>query len=425
MCYLMGRSRLSQRSCYNPPMAYFADLHLHSRFARGCSKSLTFENLAHWAKLKGIDLLASADFTHPAWFEETRQTLEEKGDGLLEYGGVKFILGTEVNCNAPQGGRNRRTHMLVFAPSLDAVELINARLGEFGNLDGDGRPTLHLTPRDLLATVLEVDERCFVIPAHAWTPWFGIYGSKSGFGSIDECFEDLADRIFAIETGLSTEPAMNWRVPGLDRTSIVSFSDAHSLPRMGRELTAVNGPLTYDGLVGALKSQDIAYTIEFFPESGKYHHSGHRKCGVNWSPEEVRERGSRCPVCGRQMTLGVLQRVEALAERDVETRMADDGFTGGDNGRPPFKMMVPLQQIISEALQRGVNTKTVQRSWESLVNWFGTEMAILMEASPEDIASVAGERVADGVARVRRGDIAIVPGYDGEYGKVSVWLEEN
>ena len=311
--------------------------------------------------------------------------------------------------------------MLAFAPSIDAAGRIAARLQRFGSLDSDGRPTLHLTPRDLLELLLDVDERCFVIPAHAWTPWFGVFGSKSGFDSLEECFEDLAGRVFAVETGLSGDPAMHWRVPELDGIAIVSFSDAHSLPNMGRELTAFHGPITYGGLADALRSNGVAYTIEFFPESGKYHHSGHRKCGVRLSPQQVRAHGTRCAECGRQITLGVLERAEALASRDVPTTVDDSGFTRGGNGRPPYKMMVPLRQILSEAVGKGVNTKAVQTVWESLVGWFGNEMAVLLDAPPVEIASVGGERAAEGVARVRRGEVSIAPGYDGEYGKVSVW----
>ena len=402
-------------------MAYFADLHLHSQYARGCSKSLTLENLSLWASLKGIDLLAAGDFTHPARFQEIRERLKESGDGLLDNGGVRFILGTEVNCNAPQSGRSRRTHILAFVPSMNAAAQVRSRLEKHGKLDSDGRPTLHLTPRDLLELLIEVDERSFVIPAHAWTPWFGVFGSKSGFDSLEECFEDLADRVFAIETGLSGDPAMHWRVPELDDVAIVSFSDAHSLPKMGRELTAFHGPMTYDDLVDSLKSGGVAYTLEFFPESGKYHHSGHRRCGVRLSPEQVRERGTQCAKCGRQITLGVLERVEQLATRSVSTKVDNAGFVSGVDGRPPYKMLVPLEQILSEALGKGVNTKAVRTAWNSLIAWFGNEVTVLLDASPEDIEAVAGERVAEGIVRVRRGDISISPGYDGEYGKVSVW----
>ena len=402
-------------------MTYLADLHLHSQYARGCSKSLTLENLAKWAGFKGIELLAAGDFTHSARFSEISETLTESGDGLLDYGGVRFILGTEINCNAPQGGRSRRTHILAFVPSLHAAAQVKDRLVRHGKLDSDGRPTIHLTPRDLLELLIDVDERCFVIPAHAWTPWFGVFGSKSGFDSLEECFEDLTSHVFAVETGLSGDPAMHWRVPELDNVAIVSFSDAHSLPKMGRELTALHGPMTYDGLVDSLKSGGVAYTVEFFPESGKYHHSGHRKCGVRLSPAEVREGGTQCSACGRQVTLGVLERVEQLATRDVAIAVDGEGFVGGVAGRPPYRMLVPLEQILSEAIGKGVKTKAVQSAWANLVEGLGSEMSVLMESSLDDIERAGGERVAEGLERVRRGEVSISPGYDGEYGKVSVW----
>ena len=402
-------------------MTYAADLHIHSRFARATSRDLTFENLARWAKLKGIDLLASADFTHPTWFDETGRRLNEAGDDLYEYDGVKFVLGTEVNCNAEQGGRNRRVHMLVLAPSLDTVRRINVALSAKGKLEGDGRPTLHMTPRDLVRTLLDIDGRCIFIPAHAWTPWFGVFGSKSGFDSLDECFGDDARYIHAIETGLSSEPAMNWRVPELDNRSIVSFSDAHSLPKLGRELTVFEGELTYDGLADALRTQAISYTVEFFPEEGKYHFSGHRKCGVRYSPAEMAADDTRCPECGRKLTLGVVHRVEELARRRERTRSDKYGLTKSNSGRPPFRMLVALEQVLSEALGVGVQAKKVRKAYLELVGELGNELSVLTEASELDIAAVAGERVAEGVCLVRRGDISIEPGYDGEYGKVSVW----
>ena len=411
---------------------YSADLHLHSPFARATSSQLTFQNMAKWARIKGIDLLASADFTHPEWLAETKRTLRPTGDGLYEYEGARFVLGTEVNCNGHQGGRNRRIHMLMFAPSIEIVERINAALSDKGLLASDGRPTLHLTPRELLETLLHIDERIMLIPAHAWTPHFGIYGSRTGFDSLEECFGDLTGHIFAIETGLSSDPAMNWRMPELDDVSIVSFSDAHSLPKMARELTIIDGNLSYDGLMHALKEQSIAYTVEFFPEEGKYHNSGHRKCGVNLSPDEVARTGERCPVCGRRMTLGVLQRTEGLAQRPASGHKDDDGFIRSDgrsdgrndSERPPFRPLVGLQQIIAESMGRGVNTKGVQTRYMNLVDELGSELHILTDASISDISRVGGEHIAEGVERVRSGNIVIEPGYDGVFGKVSVWQDE-
>ena len=252
--------------------------------------------------------------------------------------------------------------MLAFAPSLDVVERINSVLEPRGALHSDGRPSIRATPRDLVSILLDVDPRCFVIPAHAWTPWFGVYGSKSGFDSLEECFGDAWEHIPAIETGLSSDPAMNWRMPELDDRSIVSFSDAHSLPRMGRELTCFGGELSYDGLLNSLRGQDIAYTVEFFPEEGKYHHSGHRKCGVSLSPVEVAEEGGRCRVCGRRLTLGVMQRVDDLARRDVRVERGEDGLVRSKEGRPPFRSMVALDLILAEALGVGVKTKKVARA---------------------------------------------------------------
>ena len=404
-------------------MPFVADLHLHSSYAMATSRELNLENLARWAKIKGIDLLASADFTHPAWFQEVRRKMRDSGDGLYEYEGVQFVLGTEVNCTAEQGGRHRRVHLLVFAPSLETVSRINAALANKGDLSGDARPTLHLSARDLVSTLLELDSRCLVIPAHAWTPWFGVYGSKSGFDSLEECFGDTADYIYAVETGLSSDPAMNWMIPELDRRSIVSFSDAHSLPKLGRELTIFDGELSYRGLSDALKGQSIGSTIEFFPQEGKYHLSGHRKCGVRYSPSEVETNGPRCPVCGRRITLGVMQRVTELAHRQVVTWTDPEGFTRADNNRPPFKRLLTLDTIIAQALRTGIKTKKVQSQYQKLTTELSSELEVLTSAPLSDIAKFSGEQIAEAVARVRNGDITIEPGYDGLYGTVKVWPE--
>ena len=409
-------------------MTYTADLHIHSSYAYATSRDLNFENLAQWAKFKGIDLLASADFTQPEWFEESRAKLTDTGDGLYEHDGVKFILGTEVSCVARVNGRSRRTHMLAFAPSLDTVARINTALAETGaKLDGDGRPTLTIPPRTLLEILLGIDPRCFVIPAHVWTPWFGLFGSKSGFDSLEECFGDLTEHIIAVETGLSADPTMCWRVPDLDDLSIVSFSDAHSLPKLARELTIFNGEPSYDGLVESLRTQDIAYTIEFFPEEGKYHLSGHRKCGVRYEPDEVATIGSVCPVCGRAMTLGVMQRVEDLARREAADPEVKEGLVISPDGRPPYRSLVSLQQVLSETLGVGVNTKRVRTAYMSLVETFGSEMKVLIDTPASELETALpshGERLAEGIERVRTGNIHIEPGFDGQFGVVKVWPDE-
>ncbi len=409
-------------------MSYVADLHIHSSYAYATSRDLNFENLARWAKLKGIDLLASADFTHPEWFQETQAKLVDAGNGLFEYDGVRFVLGTELSCVARVGGRGRRVHILVFAPTFETVAEINRELAERGvKLGGDGRPTLKMPPRDLLEMLLEIDPRCFVVPAHAWTPWYGIFGSKSGFDSLEECFGDLAPLVPAIETGLSSDPGMCWRVPDLDDRAIVSFSDAHSLPKLGREVTVFNGGLSYDSLAQALRTQDVAYTIEFFPEEGKYHNSGHRKCGVSFDPAGVEANGESCPVCGRKLTLGVVQRVQELARRDEVQARGDDGMIRSPNGRPPYRSMVSLQELLSESIGVGQNTKTVRTAYMNLVECFGYELTVLLDVPTSEIAAVLprhGECVAEGISRVRSGDIHIEPGFDGQYGTVRVWPDE-
>ena len=398
---------------------YAADLHVHSPHSRATSRELTLPNLARWARLKGIDLLATGDFTHPTWLAELRENLTETSEGLYAYDGVSFVIGGEVACMAEQGGRKRRVHALIFVPGLDAAERVNAALAKLGDLASDGRPVLRASPRQLLSLLLEVDERCILIPAHVWTPWFGLYGSKSGFDSLAECFGDYAPRILAVETGLSSDPAMNWRISELDDVAIVSFSDAHSLPRLGRELTVFDGDLSYGGLLESLRTQSIAYTVEFFPEEGKYYHSGHRKCGVRLTPGEAVRHGGRCPECGRKLTLGVAQRVEELASRPAPVQTREAGLVCGQTGRPPFRPLIALQQLIAENVGRGVNTKGVRAEYLRLVCEFGSELALLVHAPVGDVALAAGERLAQSVDNVRRGRVRLEPGYDGVYGRVS------
>lgn len=417
-------------------MSYAADLHVHSRHAMGASRALSLETLAWWGGMKGVGLLASGDFTHPAWLAELKRKLRPADDGLFDLvhpGGAppvkdlgdrpRFVLGTEVSCVYEQRGRGRRVHLLVLAPGFEAVDGLCAAFAPYGALEPDGRPTLRLSARDLTGAVLAVDSRCEVIAAHAWTPWFSAYGSRGGFDSLDECFGDMAAHVHAIESGLSSDPSMNWRVPDLDGRTIVSFSDAHSAPRIGRELTVFSGEPGYDALTAALRAGGVEWTAEFYPEEGKYHYDGHRKCGVRQHPAVTRERGERCPACRRPLTLGVLHRMESLADRPSEELVRSEGGALRDaaGARPPFRRLVPLEEIVAEAVGRRTGAKAVRSVYFDLVERVGPELDILASADASAIEAVAGERVAEGVMRARLGRVTVSPGFDGEYGRVRLW----
>ena len=404
-------------------MSYVADLHLHSRYAYATSNALTLENLAAWAVRKGIHLLSSTDFTHPAWYDELQQKLAEVTPGLYQFGGVHFVLGTELSCVYQQGNRQRRVHLLLFAPDFATVARLNVALAAYGNLELDGRPTLKLSARDLTALALETNPDCVIIPAHVWTPWYGIYGSKSGFDSLEECFLDMTPRISAVETGLSSDPAMIWPVAELSDKTIVSFSDAHSPPKLGRELTVFEGVLSYRGLAEALAQNRVAYTVEFYPEEGKYHYNGHRNCNVRQAPEDTRRRGTRCPVCGRPLTLGVLHRVEHLSQGNQAVIRDSDGFIRSPQGRPPFIRLLPLLEIIAVTLGQGAATKGVDAEYQRMLRALGDELNVLVHASPADLEAVAGERLAQAILKARSGDIWVEPGYDSLFGKIRIWSE--
>ena len=405
--------------------SFVADLHVHSPYAFACSKQLTLDNLAAWARRKGIDLLATGDFTHPAWFADLQSRLVADEDGLYRYGGVRFVPGTEISCVYRQGGRVRRIHMLVLLPTLEAAATFNRQLGRYGKLENDGRPTVSLSARDLLALALDITPEACVIPAHVWTPWYGVYGSKSGFDSLHDCFGDLAPLVTAVETGLSSDPAMNWSVPELNDRSIVSFSDAHSLPRLGREVTAFSAPLSWEGLCSALRNRGVAYTVEFYPEEGKYHYSGHRKCGVSYGSAELERNGTICPVCGRIMTLGVLYRVSTLAQHPIDDSLNPDacGLIHSNAERPPFARLIPLQEIIAAVHGVGVNTRTVTREYTKITDAIGSELDALLRASFDDLTLMTSEPVATAILRSRTGQVQIEPGFDGQYGSISLAVE--
>ena len=448
-------------------MHVVADLQLHSRFSRAVSPQMTLPNIALWAVRKGIDLIATGDWMHPIWFREIESQLEEQGNGLLRLrtqdSGHKtpfFMLATEVSSIYSQGGKLRRVHTLVWVPTLESARKISQEMTKRGcNLMSDGRPIVGLSCIHIAELVLSIEPKALIIPAHAWTPHFAVYGSMSGFDSLEEAFGPYAKHIYAIETGLSSNPAMNWRIKELDNRSIVSFSDAHSGPKLGREATVFevpDGELSYKAIYQAivgnqsnyesrimnygkdhsknhnskfiLHNSSVAYTIEFYPEEGKYHWSGHRACGIRWGPEETKTKGTTCPVCGKPLVQGVIQRVEALAgrsEEDLQLMKTKSGMimSKAFPNRPAFVMLVPLQEIISESVGSPVASPKVQGPYGVLTDALGGEFSVLLKASIDEITKIAGERVAQGIDKVRRGDIVIEPGYDGVFGVVKLWRE--
>ncbi|MGQ9708169.1 MAG: endonuclease Q family protein [bacterium] len=395
-------------------MRFIADLHIHSRFSRATSQEMEIPAIARAARQKGLKLMATGDFTHPEYFETLKRYLKPAGNGLYVYEDVYFIVNTEVNNIYSAGGRLRRIHNLIFVPSLESAKAINEMLGRYGKLEADGRPSLSLTSYELVARVMEIEPGAFVVPAHIWTPWFSLYGANSGFDSFEECFGDLTDEVFAVETGLSSDPPMNWRLSTLDKKTLISNSDAHSPSRLGREANVFDCELDYDEIRRVLKAKDkskFLLTIEFFPEEGKYHYDGHRQCGVRLAPAQSILSGDICPVCGRRLTVGVLHRVEALADRKPDEVPKDDMI--------PFKHLVPLEEIIAEALGVGRDTASAGKKYQEMINGLGGEFEILMDVPISEIARF-GERIAQGVEAMRRGEIIIEPGYDGVFGLVRV-----
>lgn len=395
-----------------------ADLHIHSRYSRATSKEMIIPKIAEYAKLKGIGMVATGDFTHPEWLKELKRNLKDTGNGIYEYNGVKFILNVEVNNIYTKRGKLRRLHILIFAPDFSTVDKINEYLGRYGKLASDGRPILSLDVYDMFKVLLDISPDIFIIPAHIWTPWFSLFGANSGFDSLEECFGDLQDKFFAVETGLSSDPAMNWLLSCLDKYTLVSNSDAHSPSRLGREVNVFKEDLNYYQLRDVLKNKDkekFLYTIEFYPQEGKYHFDGHRKCGVRLSPKEARFNNNLCPVCSRNLTIGVLHRIEALSDRD-EGYVPDDAI--------PYKRLIPLEEVIAEAKGCGRDTVGVKNEYRRLCNIFGNEFEILLNTPIDELKSNTEEKIAIAVDRVRRGDVVINPGFDGEFGKVKIFEEE-
>lgn len=395
-------------------MQFIADLHIHSRFSRATSREMDIPMLSKYAKKKGIRLLGTGDFTHPEYSKSLASNLEPTGNGLFLHGDTYFILNVEVNSIYSSGGKLRRIHNLLFFPSLEGAQEMSAFLGKYGRIESDGRPTVSVSSREILARLLEIDERAFLVPSHIWTPWFSLFGSNSGFDAIEECFGDLSGEIFAVETGLSSDPPMNWRLSALDRRTLISNSDAHSPSRLGREANVFDCELSYDAIRQTLKNKDsnrLLSTIEFFPEEGKYHYDGHRACGVCLSPDEAKANNDLCPVCGRKLTVGVLHRVLELADRKADEVPKD---------MIPYKHLVPLEEILSEALGQGRDSAGVQKVYDALVAAFGSEFGVLLDTSTPEIERLAGEKVALGIERMRKGEVEAKPGYDGMFGVIAV-----
>lgn len=413
-------------------MEFVADLHIHSYLSRACSGQLVPESLHRWCQLKGIGVLATGDFTHPRWMAELREKLVGAEPGLFRLredlaraadekvpeacrAPVRFLLGVEISCIYKKGGRVRKVHHLVYVPSFAAAERFSARLEKIGNIRSDGRPILGLDSRDLLEIVLESSEEACLVPAHAWTPHFGVFGSESGFDSLEECFGDLTRHIFAVETGLSSDPPMNRRVSGLDAITLISNSDAHSPEKLAREANVLESDLSYRGVFDALRGgprSSLVKTLEFFPEEGKYHEDGHRKCGARLKPRETIQRGGLCPACGKAVTVGVLHRVERLADREE-----------GAGLRSPYESLVSLKEILGQALRVGAGSVKVDRLYHELLGRFGNELSILRALDPRRLEEAGQPLPALALRRMRAGEVRVQAGYDGEYGVISL-LEE-
>lgn len=416
-------------------MKFYADLHLHSHYSRATSPSLNLEYLYLWAQLKGIHIVGTGDCVHPGWLKELREKLETAEEGLFklksEYrrlakkelppacqGEVRFMLSSEISNIYKRLDKVRKVHNVIFVPSFEAAEKVQKKLGSIGNISSDGRPILGLDSRDLLEIVLESDPLSYLVPAHIWTPWFSAMGSKSGFDRMEDCYGDLAPHIFALETGLSSDPPMNWRLSQLDRYVLISNSDAHSPQKLGRESTIYDTEFSYPGIYHALADKDhkgLKGTVEFFPEEGKYHYDGHRQCRTRLHPKETIANKGLCPACGKPATVGVMARVEELADHPEGRK--------SPHSRPYYNL-IPLAEIIADARGVGPNSKAVQTVFHNMLAKLGNEMFILREAPLEAIQKITGPLIAEGIRRVRDSEVQIAAGYDGEYGTVKIFSPE-
>lgn len=431
-------------------MRFISDFHFHSRFSRACSKDLTILNLEKIAAFKGVHLLGTGDFTYPQWFEEIQKTLEPAEQGLYKVksqyslqrfelspplpikggedkkrfssivGTVRFILTVEISSIYKQGDKTRRVHTVFVMPSIEAAgKFREALINKGANLSSDGRPIVGISADELAKIAFDIDGKIMVIPAHIWTPWFAMFGSMSGFDSVEECFGSQAKNIFAIEMGMSSDAAMNWRVKNLDRMTLLASSDAHSLRRIAREGNVFElpswGELSYDWVYNVIKEKDpksFLYTIKYFPQEGRYHYDGHDKCNFSCKPQKTKKLKGLCPKCGRSLTVGVLARVEELADRPEEYK---------PRNAIPTRHLVPLEEVIANALGKGVQTKTVISAYQDLVSKAGGEYQAMLDISYEELEKLTQPIIVEGIKRNREEKLHIVPGFDGRYGKIEIF----
>lgn len=396
-------------------MQYIADFHLHSKYSRATSKNLSLETLSDGAKIKGLNLLSAPDFTHPIWLKEMKSKLQSENNGVFDFNGVNFILTSEIATIDQFEGKTRHVHHNIHASSFDIVDQVNERLGKFGDLNSDGRPMLTVSPAEVVEILMEISKDILIYPNHAWTPWRAVFGSIGGYNSLEECYQDQVKNIFALETGLSSDPMMNWMWSRLDRITLLSNSDAHSANpwRLGREANVFElDNLTYDEINDLIKGKDrrrFLFTIEVDPNYGKYHYTGHRDCNISMHPKDAIKINNKCPRCGRKMTVGVLQRLEELADRE-------EGFV--PENAIPFKSLLPLYEIIS--FVTGTNqlySKKVIEEQNRLIDRFGNELNVLLNVSREELVKATSEKIADAIIKVREGKVRFDAGHDGVYGK--------
>ncbi|MFA5370171.1 MAG: endonuclease Q family protein [Candidatus Omnitrophota bacterium] len=393
---------------------FIADFHIHSRYSRATSPDMVVGNIARWAKAKGIAVVGTGDFTHPLWRKALKAKLKRCVNGLYEYDGVKFMLTAEISNMYKKNGKGRRVHTVLFSPDFKTADRISKELERRGNISSDGRPIFGFDVKDLVKIALDASPKTMVVPAHIWTPWFSVFGSMSGFDSIEECFEEQAQDIYALGTGLSADPDMCHRVSALDKYSLISNSDSHSPGKLGREANVFDTEAGYEEIVSTLKEKDrkrFLYTIEFFPQEGKYHYDGHRSCGVCYHPSQTRACAGMCPVCGKPLTIGVMNRVEELADRP-------EGFIPKEE--IPFKRLVPLLELIAASQKKGICSKTVISEYQDAIGFFGSEFNALLFAGSEALYEGLSRATADIVLNVRSGRVGVNPGYDGVYGAIDL-----